>query len=158
MVFYHKGLRVCKTPLPFVACARKAAIPHAQIWSAHESDVVGLRVRYPRGGLQGGRGSPRHSPTACGDRVQVAGGKIPSALPPSADTCDWLRCNSLCPSRPRSRRLRQKAADVLRSSGGRQLCLPSGLMYTHRRGGNSLQSDRAERHAQTVTPWRPCPC
>src|SRR5215510_11644894 len=43
MVFYHKGLRVCKTPLPFVACARKAAIPHAQIWSAHESDVVGLR-------------------------------------------------------------------------------------------------------------------
>jgi len=43
MVFYHKGLRVCKTPLPFVACARKAAIPHAQIWSAHKSDVVGIK-------------------------------------------------------------------------------------------------------------------
>jgi hypothetical protein len=45
MVFYHKGLRVCKTPLPFVACARKAAMPHVQIWSAHESDVVGIGVR-----------------------------------------------------------------------------------------------------------------
>src|SRR5262245_17629066 len=42
MVFYHKGLRVRKTPLPFVACARKAAILHVQIWSEHESDVVGL--------------------------------------------------------------------------------------------------------------------
>src|SRR5215831_13377932 len=42
MVFYHKGLRVRKTPLPFVACARKAAILRVQIWSAHESDVVGL--------------------------------------------------------------------------------------------------------------------
>src|SRR5262245_62359422 len=47
MVFYHKGLRVCKTPLPFVACARKAAIPHVQIWSAHESDVVGLITLIP---------------------------------------------------------------------------------------------------------------
>ena len=27
----------------------------------------------------------------CRYRDQVAGGKIPSALPPSADTCDWLR-------------------------------------------------------------------
>ena len=42
MVFYHKGLRVRKTPLPFVAYARKAAILRVQIWSAHESDVVGL--------------------------------------------------------------------------------------------------------------------
>src|SRR5262245_24578359 len=42
MVFYHKGLRVRKTPLPFVACSRKAAILRVQIWSAHESDVVGL--------------------------------------------------------------------------------------------------------------------
>ena len=31
-----------KTPLSFVVCARKAAILHGQIWSAHESDVVGL--------------------------------------------------------------------------------------------------------------------
>ena len=43
MVFYHKGLRVRKTPLPFVAYARKAAILRVQIWSAHESDVVGLK-------------------------------------------------------------------------------------------------------------------
>ena len=42
MVFYHKGLRVRKTLLPFVACARKTAILHGQIWSAYESDVVGL--------------------------------------------------------------------------------------------------------------------
>src|SRR5436309_2091026 len=42
MIFYHKGLRVCKTPLPFVSCDRKAAILRIQIWSAHESDVVGL--------------------------------------------------------------------------------------------------------------------
>src|SRR5262249_46708690 len=47
MVFYHKGLRVRKTPLPFVACARKAAILHVQIWSEHESDVVGLMGNYP---------------------------------------------------------------------------------------------------------------
>jgi hypothetical protein len=40
MVFYHKGLRGRKTPLPFVACARKAAMLRGQIWSAHESDVV----------------------------------------------------------------------------------------------------------------------
>src|SRR5262249_53425228 len=45
MVFYHKGLRVRKTPLPFVACARKAAILHVQIWSEHESDVVGVDHR-----------------------------------------------------------------------------------------------------------------
>ena len=42
MVFYHKGLRVRRTPLSFVACDRKAAILRVQIWSAHESDVVGL--------------------------------------------------------------------------------------------------------------------
>ena len=42
MLFYHKGLRGCKTPLPFVACARKAAILRGKIWSAHESDVVGV--------------------------------------------------------------------------------------------------------------------
>src|SRR4029453_9930673 len=46
MVFYHKGLRVRKTPLPFVACARKAAILRVQIWSAHESDVVGIKHIY----------------------------------------------------------------------------------------------------------------
>jgi hypothetical protein len=44
MLFYHKGLRGRKTPLPFVACARKAAILRGQIWSAHESDVVGLEL------------------------------------------------------------------------------------------------------------------
>src|SRR4029453_7774898 len=44
MVFYHKGLRGRKTPLPFVACARKAAMLRGQIWSAHESDVVGLEM------------------------------------------------------------------------------------------------------------------
>jgi xanthine dehydrogenase molybdopterin-binding subunit B len=50
MLFYHKGLRVRKKPLPFVACARKAAILRVQIWSAHESDVVGLyhtRLGFP---------------------------------------------------------------------------------------------------------------
>src|SRR4029434_5594428 len=43
MVFYHKGLWMRKTLLPFVACDRKAAILRVQIWSVHESDVVGLR-------------------------------------------------------------------------------------------------------------------
>jgi hypothetical protein len=42
MLFYHKGLGVHKTPLPFAGCARKAAILRGQIWSAHESDVVGI--------------------------------------------------------------------------------------------------------------------
>ena len=42
MLFYHKSLRGRKTPLPFVPCARKAAILRGQIWLAHESDVVGL--------------------------------------------------------------------------------------------------------------------
>jgi hypothetical protein len=42
MLFYHKGLRVRKTLLPFVACARKAVILRVRMWSAHESDVVGL--------------------------------------------------------------------------------------------------------------------
>ena len=46
MVFYHKGLRVRKTLLPFVACARKTAILHGQIWSAYESDVVGLVIHW----------------------------------------------------------------------------------------------------------------
>ena len=31
MLFYHKGLGVRKTPLPFVACARKTAILRGQI-------------------------------------------------------------------------------------------------------------------------------
>ena len=44
MLFYHKGLGVRKTPLPLVAGARKAAILRGQIWSAHESDVVGIDV------------------------------------------------------------------------------------------------------------------
>jgi hypothetical protein len=42
MLFYHKGLRGRKAPLPFVAYARKTVILRGQIWSAHESDVVGL--------------------------------------------------------------------------------------------------------------------
>jgi hypothetical protein len=37
-----KGLRVRRTPLSFVACDRKAVILRVQIWSALESDVVGL--------------------------------------------------------------------------------------------------------------------
>src|SRR5439155_3161488 len=32
MLFYHKGLRVHKKPLPFVACDRNPAILHMQIW------------------------------------------------------------------------------------------------------------------------------
>ena len=55
MLFYHKGLGVRKTPLPLVAGARKAAILRGQIWSAHESDVVGL----------------------CG--VEVEGGRVPTS-------------------------------------------------------------------------------
>ncbi len=35
MLFYHKGLRVHKKLLPFVACDRKAMILRMQIWSAH---------------------------------------------------------------------------------------------------------------------------
>jgi hypothetical protein len=35
MLFYHKGLRVRKRPFSFAACVRKAAIPSAQIGSAH---------------------------------------------------------------------------------------------------------------------------
>jgi hypothetical protein len=31
MLFYHKGLRVHKKPLPFVACDRNPAILHMQI-------------------------------------------------------------------------------------------------------------------------------
>ena len=42
MLFYHKGIRGRKAPLPFVACARKTVILRGQIWSVHESDVVGL--------------------------------------------------------------------------------------------------------------------
>jgi hypothetical protein len=45
MLVYHKGLRVRKKPLSFVACAWKAAILRVQIWSVHESDVVGLILR-----------------------------------------------------------------------------------------------------------------
>ena len=42
MRFCHKGLRVCKKSLSLVAGDRKAAILRVHIWSAHESDVVGL--------------------------------------------------------------------------------------------------------------------
>ena len=42
MLFYRKGLRGRKTPLPFVVYARKAMILRGKIWSAHESDVVGV--------------------------------------------------------------------------------------------------------------------
>jgi hypothetical protein len=35
MLFYHKGLQMCKKPLPLVACDRKAAILRVQIWSTH---------------------------------------------------------------------------------------------------------------------------
>ena len=34
---------MCKAPIPFVACDRKAGILRVQIWSAHQSDVVGGR-------------------------------------------------------------------------------------------------------------------
>jgi hypothetical protein len=44
MIFYHKGLRVGKLPLPLVAYARKAAILRVQIWSVHESDVVEINT------------------------------------------------------------------------------------------------------------------
>jgi hypothetical protein len=44
MLFYHKGLGVRKKPLPFVICARKAAILRVQIWAAHSSDVVGVNT------------------------------------------------------------------------------------------------------------------
>src|SRR5262249_16987527 len=70
MVFYHKGLRVRKTPLPFVACARKAAILHVQIWSEHESDVVGLTLETSYAFQAGPRSwqrpppLPLHHPTA----------------------------------------------------------------------------------------------
>jgi hypothetical protein len=42
MLFYRKGLWGRKIPLPFVVYARKAVILRGQIWSTHESDVVGL--------------------------------------------------------------------------------------------------------------------
>jgi hypothetical protein len=45
MLFYHKGFRGRKTPLPFVACAWKAALLRGQFWSAHDSDVVGIEVK-----------------------------------------------------------------------------------------------------------------
>jgi hypothetical protein len=35
MLFYHKGLQMCKKPLSLVACDRKAAILRVQIWSTH---------------------------------------------------------------------------------------------------------------------------
>jgi hypothetical protein len=60
--FYHKGLRVCKKSLSFVAGDRKAAILRVQIWSAHESDVVGVVQEYiphsrrPSWNATGGRG------------------------------------------------------------------------------------------------------
>jgi hypothetical protein len=44
MLFYRKGLWGRKIPLPFVVYARKAVILRGQIWSTHESDVVGLRA------------------------------------------------------------------------------------------------------------------
>jgi serine protease inhibitor ecotin len=34
-----------KTPLPFVVYAQQAVILRGQIWSAHESDVVGLVLK-----------------------------------------------------------------------------------------------------------------
>src|SRR4030095_2015787 len=46
MLFYHRGLRGRKAPLPFVACARKTVILRGQIWSAHESDVVRILTYY----------------------------------------------------------------------------------------------------------------
>jgi hypothetical protein len=35
MLFSHKGLRVHKKLLPFVACDRNPAILHMQIWVVH---------------------------------------------------------------------------------------------------------------------------
>jgi hypothetical protein len=43
MLFYHKGLRVRKKPLPFVACDRKPAILHVQIRATHSSVAVGIK-------------------------------------------------------------------------------------------------------------------
>jgi hypothetical protein len=62
MRFYHKGLRVCKKSLSFVAGDRKAAILRVQIWSAHESDVVGL-------------GYPTQKPEALLERIVKASSK-----------------------------------------------------------------------------------
>ena len=42
LLFSHKGFRGRTTPLPFVACARKAALLRGHMWSAHDSDVVGI--------------------------------------------------------------------------------------------------------------------
>jgi hypothetical protein len=42
MLFYHKGLRVRKKPLPFVSCDRKAAILRVQFWATHSSVAVGI--------------------------------------------------------------------------------------------------------------------
>ena len=64
MVFYHKGLRARKTPLPFVASDRKAAILRVQIWSAHESDVVGLYAELSAPGATAGLHV--EPPTPCG--------------------------------------------------------------------------------------------
>ena len=46
MVFYHKGLRVRKTPLPFVAYARKAGdSTYAKFHHAPKVTFVGLTLR-----------------------------------------------------------------------------------------------------------------
>jgi hypothetical protein len=65
MVFYHKGLRVCKIPLPFVAYARKTAILREQIWSAYESDV---EYRKDKTTFQPEKGHPRHAATRTAQR------------------------------------------------------------------------------------------
>src|SRR5262245_12532758 len=45
MLFYHSGSRRRKTPLPFVACTRKAALLCGHMWSAHASGVVEIEVK-----------------------------------------------------------------------------------------------------------------
>src|SRR5215831_7403234 len=42
MLFWHKDLWVCKRPPSLVTCDRKTTILQGQIWSTHESDVVGV--------------------------------------------------------------------------------------------------------------------
>ena len=42
ILFSHKGFRGRKSSLPFVACAWKAALLRGHMWSAHDSDVVGI--------------------------------------------------------------------------------------------------------------------
>src|SRR5215510_2568152 len=82
-----------------------------------------------RGDLQDGREPPPPSPPDSPYPDQVAGAQTPEALSLRIDSRDWPGCSSPCLSRMTAKRLGQKGPDVLRSSGVRKLCLPSGSMY-----------------------------